>query len=175
MRITGGHLIAVAAVVAIAVTAFFLLRPSTNHGSSISASRGKTSTEQVVTRKEWATRADAMCAKALERLASLPNPQSFQQLADGLAMTSDLFERTADQIEALPMPPNDVARIRQMLTSFRATDRALQRERAALLRYDAKGMRAAVTESKQPAVRAGQLAFGLGLTQCSQHFSSASG
>lgn len=71
-------------------------------------------------------------------------------------------------MQALTPPPADALRVKRLLVAMRANVKTLTRSRAAVLRNDQKGYEAAVKEGKAPALRAGQLAFDLGLTKCSQ-------
>jgi hypothetical protein len=127
-----------------------------------------TDSEAGPTRAEWAASAHAICGRLLKRLNALPQPQGFQQLANQLGFAMRTFRTVVAQIEALPPPPDDALLVKQMLAAFRANAITLQRARAAALRQDAQGVEAAVGEGEKPALRAGQLAFDLGLTKCSQ-------
>jgi hypothetical protein len=91
-----------------------------------------------------------------------------EQFAGQLRLAATMFNRVVAEIQALPAPPGEMRRVNQLVVAMRANSTMLRRARAAALRRDQKGLEAAVEEGKGPALRAGQLAFELGLTKCSQ-------
>jgi methylphosphotriester-DNA--protein-cysteine methyltransferase len=84
----------------------------------------------VPTRAEWATKADAICAKALGQLNGLPQPKSLQELANQLSLATVSFNRVIAQIQALTPPPADALRVKRLLVAMRANVKTLTRSRA---------------------------------------------
>jgi hypothetical protein len=78
-----------------------------------------------------------------------------------------LFARALDEIRVLDAPPEDQAAIDAMLQAFAEAGKGMQEIRAAALSEDPDAVEAAVAEGEEPALRAGELAFELGLEECS--------
>lgn len=121
-----------------------------------------------LSRAEFAAKADAICGRQLRKLNQGPQPTSFAELAAAMDKGSRVLRATVKEIRALKPPEEDQRLVDQMLAAFEANAATLSTVKAAALRQDQAGVETAVALGEAPALRAGQLAYELDLTVCSQ-------
>lgn len=136
-------------------------------GSEPAVADSETPEVEPPTREEWAAQADAVCARTISALNKLPQPTSLQELAELMQEGARLFARAVDEIRGLDAPPDDQPAIDEMVQAFADSGKVMQEVRAAALSEDPEAVEAALAEDEEPALRAGELAFELGLEQCS--------
>jgi hypothetical protein len=117
---------------------------------------------------EFVAQADAICGRRLSQLNAGPPPRSFAELAETMDKGTRVLRATVAELRSLKPPEEDEVRVDQMLAAFEANAATLSNVKAAALKQDQAGVEAAIASGEAPALQAGELAFELGLTVCSQ-------
>lgn len=121
-----------------------------------------------LTKSAFQKQANAVCAKSVKKIYSLPKPQSAEQFLGQLNTVIGSYRRAISGLRLLRPPLSMEARVNRMLTAFSEVGRTLLQVRAAYLRGDQIGVELAVKRGEAPALKGGKLAHALGLYACTR-------
>ena len=142
-------------------------RPKSERRRAKSARAAKPSRRAPLT---WADRANAVCRRArpnLELLArELAAARSLEELDSALAALARVNKRVNAQIQAIPPPRRQQARVRALHRLLADDERLVERMISAIRRQDASALRAAVAAADAVARRENELLWVLGANEC---------
>jgi hypothetical protein len=121
-----------------------------------------------LTKEEYASKADAICAKGNQQTKVLQNPSNLSELADVADKTIPILDNTIRDLRKLKPPANEqdtvdqwlaeVGKLRDDLTGIR--DRAKDK--------DMQGIQTVATKAQEHTMRSNELGTELGMKVCNR-------
>ena len=121
-----------------------------------------------LTKAQYASKADAVCAKYNRQVESLDNPKNLTELAEVADQTIPILERAMGEIRKLRPPESEQETVDQWLGAVDTLQGDLEeiRNKAAVGSRD--GVQAVVPQANEHNNRANALATQLGMTVCNR-------
>jgi hypothetical protein len=119
-----------------------------------------------LTRQEYASKADAICAKYNERTKGLGNPTSLSELADTADKTLDILENAIGELKDLEPPASERATADQWIAAVEQLKTDLAEIRDKANDNDMQAVQAVVPRATQHNKRSNELATELGMSVC---------
>jgi hypothetical protein len=122
-----------------------------------------------LTRDEYASKADAICAKYNEKTKQLANPSNLSDLADVADQTLPILDNALNDLHDLRPPANEQATADQWLASVENLKGDLKEIRDKAKTNDMEGVQAVVPAATRHNRRSNELATQLGMTTCNKN------
>jgi hypothetical protein len=123
---------------------------------------------QQLTKEQFASGADAICAKGNERQKELGTPTNVAELARAADKTREILDEAISEVGKLKPPPSEQAKVDQWLAQVRVLRDDLKQIRDKAEKNDVKGLRKIGAISKAHNAKANALATDLGMSVCNQ-------
>jgi hypothetical protein len=124
---------------------------------------------QPLTKKEYAEKADAICAKGIEQQKALGNPADLADLARVADKTLGILDDAIDDLGKLKPPPSEQAKAKQWLAQVRVLTDDLRQIRDKAKENDLKGVKQIGATSQAHNTTANMLAAELGMSVCNKN------
>jgi len=121
-----------------------------------------------LTKKEYASKADAICASTNSKIQSFGTPQSYPDLAKVTDKTLPLLDQAIRDIGKLKPPASEKAISDQWLTQWRNLRSDLQEIGDAAKTGNAQGVKAVLPKARDHNSKGNALATELGMSVCNQ-------
>jgi len=122
-----------------------------------------------LTRDEYATKADAICAKYTQQTKALANPKSLSDLADVADKTLPILDQAIADLRKLKPPADEQSTVDQWLAQVENLKGDLTTIRDKAKSNDIKGVQAVVPQATQHNQHSNQLATQLGMKVCNKN------
>ncbi len=119
-----------------------------------------------LTRDEYATKADAICAKYTQQTKALANPSNLSDLANVADKTLPILDHAISDLRKLKPPADEQSTVDQWLTQVENLKGDLTEIRDKAKSNDIKGVQAVVPQATQHNQQSNQLATQLGMKTC---------
>jgi hypothetical protein len=119
-----------------------------------------------LTKDEYASRADAICAKYNREVGELATPETFSEVADVADRTLTVLGKAIADLKKLNPPVIEKARVDQWLSQIENLEEDLKEIHDAAEAKDRQAMQAVVPKAEEHNRRSNALAAELGLTIC---------
>jgi hypothetical protein len=119
-----------------------------------------------LTRKEYASRADAVCTKYNEQVKALSNPANLSELADVADKTIPILDDAIHDLRKLKPPQDEEKVAQQWLSQVEGLKTDLSDIRDKAKSNDMQGVQAIVPRAQNHNARSNELATELGMTVC---------
>lgn len=149
-------MLAVGVVLTSAGSAAFVAQASTSRGAQ----------GPRLSKEAFLASGNTACRRGVKKLYSLPKPRSLKEYIAQLNGAITLYADLISEIGRLRPPQASERAVNQMLTAFEEAGKTLKQVRDATIRGDQAAANAAVKAGEKPALRAGELAFKIGLKDC---------
>lgn len=120
-----------------------------------------------LTRQEYASQADAICAKYNQQTKALQNPTSLSELGKAADKTLPIIDNALKDLRKLKPPENEEATVDQWLQQVESLKGDLTEIRDKAKDNDIQGVQAVVPKASQHNTQANKLAAQLGMKVCS--------
>ena len=122
-----------------------------------------------LTRDEYSTKADAICAKYTQQTKALANPKSLSDLADVADKTLPILDHAITDLRKLKPPADEQSTVDQWLAQVDNLKGDLTTIRDKAKSNDIKGVQAVVPQATQHNQQSNQLAAQLGMKVCNKN------
>ena len=119
-----------------------------------------------LTKDEYASRADAICAKYNREVGELATPETFSEVADVADRTLTVLGKAIADLKKLNPPVIEKARVDQWLSQIENLEEDLKEIHDAAEARDRQALQAVVPKAEEHNRRTNALAAELGLTVC---------
>ena len=126
------------------------------------------SSDQRLTREQYAKKADAICTKYKHKTDALSRPATLSDLADLASQVLPFLRAARGELRALPPPQNEEATANAWLDQFDVIIDDVTNIRDKAKQKDSAGVQAAAAPALKHNQRANDLAAQLGMTVCSK-------
>lgn len=121
-----------------------------------------------LTRAEFATKADAICAKYNQQTRALANPSNLSELASVADKTIPILDHALTDLRNLKPPTNEQTTVDQWLAQVENLKGDLQEIRDKAKSNDMPGVQSVVPKASRHNAKSNQLATQLGMHTCSK-------
>ena len=121
-----------------------------------------------LTREEYATKADALCAKYNDQTEKLGAPSNLSDLGDTADKTIDILDNALGELRKLKPPTSEQSTVDEWLAQFENLKDDLAEIRDQANDNDIQGVQAVVPRATQHNNRANELATQLGMSVCNK-------
>jgi hypothetical protein len=122
-----------------------------------------------LTREEYASKADAICAKYNEQTKALGSPSTLSQLGDTAEKTREILDNALDDLKDLKPPASEQATSDQWIAAVEQLKGDLEDIRDGANENNMAAVQAVVPRATEHNKRSNELANQLGMTVCNQN------
>jgi hypothetical protein len=119
-----------------------------------------------LTKKEYASKADAICSKYNEKIRALGNPKNISDLAKAADKSLPLIESAVGEFKKLKPPVDEQSTASQWIAQVQSLEKDLKEVRDRAKANDLQGVQAVLPKAQQDNSRSNQLATQLGMSVC---------
>lgn len=127
---------------------------------------GGGSSGEPLTKEEYASKADAICAKYNAKVKALENPSNLSELADIADKTLPILDDAISDLKKLEPPADEQSVASQWLAQVQGLKNDLQEIRDKANAKDIVAVQQVVPKAEQHNARSNELATELGMTVC---------
>ncbi len=119
-----------------------------------------------LTKQEYASKADAICAKGNQQTKALPTPSNLSELVDVASKTIPILDKTIRDLHKLRPPENEQDTVDEWLDEVQKLQGDLTEIRDKAKDNDLPGVQAVVPKAQEHNTRSNALATKLGMKVC---------
>jgi hypothetical protein len=121
-----------------------------------------------LSKQEYASKADAICAKGKEQTRALATPTSLKELADTADKTIPIIDKAISDLRKLKPPADEQTTADEWLAQWKALKGDLAEIRDKAKDGDAQGVQSIGTAAQAHSAKSNQLATQLGMSVCNK-------